>query len=182
MKALSLLFAASIFAAPAFAVADHTTMKSDATGKLTDTDMATVSELHHANMAEVDLGKYAVSHGTKAVKDYANMIVKDHAANDTKLTALAKKAGMATIPAPPADKAEMDDMMKLKMMKGADFDRAYITMMVSDHEKDIQKVSDAMAKVSNADLKSHLSDTKPVLEHHLDAAKTLQQSSAQAQK
>jgi putative membrane protein len=183
MKTLSLLLAASLFAVPAIAVADNTsTTKSDSTGKLGDADTSAISELHHANQSEVDLGKYALAHGTKTIKDYATMIVKDHSTNDTKLTALAKKAGMTKIPAPPADKAEMDDMMKLKAMKGADFDRAYISMMITDHEKDIKKVSDAMGSVSNPDLKAHLTDTKPALERHLDSAKTLQQASPQAQK
>ncbi len=180
MKSLFIATALCL-ATPTLAVAEDHTMKGDATAKLADADLAVASDLHHANLSEVDLGNYALAHGTKAIKDYATTIVKDHGANDAKLIALAKKQGVATIPAAPADKMEMDAMMKLKTMKGTDFDRAYIDMMVDDHEKDIKKVSDAMGTVANAGLKAQLVETKPALERHLDTAKKLQQS-ASAQK
>jgi putative membrane protein len=163
-------------------LAVSTLAAADGNPKLSDSDMAVVSELHHANQSEVDIGNYALSHGTKTVKEYATMIVKDHAANDAKLVAMAKRHGMTKIPAPAMDKAEMDDMAKLKMMRGADFDRAYIDAMIDDHQKDIKKVSDAIGTVADADLKSHLTDTKPALEHHLDSARSLQKSAAQAQR
>ncbi len=166
--------AALVLAASTFAGADTPN------AKLSDSDISVVSELHHANQAEVDLGNYALSHGTKTVKDYATMIVKDHSANDAKLIAMAKKHGVTTIPAPPMDKDEMADMTKLKAMKGTDFDRAYIDAMVADHEKDIKKVTDAIGTVADPDLKAHLTATKPVLEHHLDNAKSLQKNESQA--
>ena len=173
MKHFSLV-TALLLAASSFAGAD--TPKA----KLSDSDMSVVSELHHANQAEVDLGKYALSHGTKTVKDYATMIVKDHSANDAKLIAMAKKHGVTTIPAPPMDKAEMADMTKLEAMKGVDFDRAYVDAMVADHEKDIKVVADAISTVADPDLKAHLTATEPVLEHHLDNAKNLQKTETQA--
>ena len=181
MKRISII-AALLFTVPTLAIADDKSMKTDASAKLADADVAVASELHHANQSEVDMGKYALAHGTKAVKEYATMLVKDHGVNDAKLVAMAKKHGVATIPAPAMDKSEMDDMASLKKLKGADFDRAYIDMMVADHEKDIKKVSDAIGTVANADLRAHLTDTKPALEKHLEAAKSLQKSSAQAQK
>ncbi len=181
MKNLSLI-AALLIAAPTLAVADDRATNADANAKLSDSDIAVVTELHHANQSEVDMGKFALSHGTKAVKDYATMMVKDHSANDAKLVALAKKHGIAKIPAPPADKSEMDDMTKLKAMKGSDFDRAYVDAMVADHEKDITTVADAINSVSDTDLRDHLVDTKPVLEHHLENAKALQSAPAQAQR
>jgi putative membrane protein len=181
LKNLALL-TALLLATPTLAIADDRTMKTDASAKLADPDLSVVSELHHANQSEVDLGNYALAHGTKAIKDYATMIVKDHTANDAKLVALAKKHGTTKIPAPPMDKAEMDDMAKLKTMKGTDFDRAYVDAMVDGHQKNIAKVTAAIGTVANADLKSYLTDTKPALEHHLDTAKSLQSSSPQAQK
>ncbi len=168
---------ALVLAASTFAYAD--TPKN---AKLSESDRSVVSELHHANQTEVDLGKYALSHGTKTVKSYATMMVKDHSANDTKLVAMAKKHGIMTIPAPPINQDEIASMRKLEDLTGTNFDRAYIDAMVQDHEQDIKMVSDAIATVSDADLKAHLTATKPVLEHHLDSAKALQRNETQARR
>jgi len=165
----------------AFLLAGSTLAAADPpSAKLSDSDMSVVSELHHANQAEVEMGNYALSHGTKSVKDFATMMVKDHSANDTKLIAIAKKHGMTTIPVPPVDKAEMENMTKIEGMAGMEFDRAYIDAMVDGHGKVGKMVTDAIGTVADADLKAHLTATKPVVDRHLDSAKKLQKTAAQA--
>ena len=162
MKKISMLAALLV---PALALADA--------GKLSDADLAPAAELHHANQAEVDMANLALKQGTKAVKEYAQTLLRDHGSNDKDLTALAKKHG-STIPAKKMDAEEMANMTKLKAAKGAAFDKTYVDMMVMDHEQDIKKVGDAMGAISDADLKQHFTATKPVLERHLELAKQLQ--------
>src|SRR5207342_327783 len=63
---------------------------------------------------------------------------------------------------------------KLKTLKGADFDREYLRMMVQGHEKELSNLDGNIAKVENADLADALKAKKDVLQHHEDEAKTLQ--------
>ncbi len=181
MKSILFIAAFSLVAVQ-LAFAGDPLASPEASAKLSDSDLAIVSDLHHANQSEVDMGNYALTHGTKAIKDYANTLVKDHSANDAKLIALAKHHGVATIPAPPPDKAAKASMMKLETMTGASFDRAYLAMMVDDHYKNINKVTAALGTVTNADLTAHLAETKPALQRHLDDAKALQSTSTAAQR
>ena len=156
--------------------------------KLSDADMAILSHLHHVNQMEIDLGKLAQTKGTAPVKKYGEMLVKDHQQADKDALAFAKKHGTAMIPkekpATDAEKQEDKDMMDqaahLKTLKGADFDKDFLTMMVAGHEKELAKIDVAMGQTSDADLKDMLSNVKPVLQRHSDQARDLQKSSPSA--
>jgi putative membrane protein len=68
-------------------------------------------------------------------------------------------------------------LKKLKGMKGAEFDKAYIDNEVSYH----QTVLDALDKTlipnaKNAELKDLLMKTRPAFEDHLEHAKKIQAS------
>ena len=90
----------------------------------------------------------------------------------------------AAKPETQAEKQEMAEAKKqaagLKKLKGADFDREYLRMMVTDHDRELAKIDTNMAKVQNAQLLDILSATKPMLQHHADEARELQKSSPQA--
>jgi putative membrane protein len=178
---------------PAFAMADtKTTDKTtDKTAdKAKPTDKATLAEddvkvmahVKHVNDMEIDMGKMAKTNGTASVKSYGNTLVKDHTANNTKLTALAKKKGITTIPQdqPMTEDQKrdhqmmMDGMTRLQNLKGAEFDREFITMMIESHDKTIGRLDAGIASVKDADLVSHLKATKPVVQRHADAARELQ--------
>ena len=71
----------------------------------------------------------------------------------------------------PADHKMHIDEMKPK--KGADFDNAYISMMIDDHTKDIAEFEKATNGNTDADVKTFASKTLPTLRKHLDQANTL---------
>ncbi|MDQ3333675.1 MAG: DUF4142 domain-containing protein [Myxococcota bacterium] len=156
--------------------------------KLDADEIKIVAHLHHVNVMEIDMGKQAKLKGTAAVKKYGAMLIKDHSTADKELTAMAKKKGVAKIPAAqPAtetEKAEMkkqmDEMMSLKKMKGADFDREYLRMMVEGHESELAKSDVFIASAQDADLKTMIETRKTSLQRHADAAKELQRGTAQA--
>ena len=167
---------------------DKTKTGDKTAGKLTADEVKIVAHLHHVNVMEVDMGKQAKAKGTAAVKRYGEMLIKDHSTADKELTALAKKKGVAKIPADvPAtetEKAEMkkqmDDMAALKKMKGADFDREYLRLMVEGHESELAKSDVYLASAQDADLKTLIETRKTSLQRHADAAKELQKGNAQA--
>lgn len=186
LHALSLITAAAL-ALPSLAVADtpsKTTTTAGDSNKLITEDARIVSHLHHVNQMEIDLGKQAQKSGTSTVKGYADALVVDHTAADKDLVALAKKHGLTTIPAdkPMTDAERQDEkdmtiaVTHLKTLKGAEFDKEYLNMMVSGHDKELTKIDVAISGATDPDLKSMLQSVKPVLQRHADQARDLQKS------
>lgn len=157
-------------------------------GKLTDADTTILAHIHHVNLMEIDMGKLAQKRGSPAVKRYAEQLVRDHQTSDTSVIAFAKTRGLAKIPdAKPATEAErndmkttMDAMAKLKTLKGADFDREYLTMMVDGHDKELVQTEPAMSTASDPELKKLLDGRKVTLQRHADGARELLKSNSQA--
>lgn len=151
--------------------------KMEKTGKLSESDGKVVSNLHMVNQMEIDMGKIAASRASAPVKTYANMLITDHTKIDKELIAFAKKNGMSSIPAEMSE-AEHKDMMenqaKLKGLKGPEFDREYLNMMVEGHDKVLAKIDSEMGSVDNKDLQKLLTDIKPVFQKHADEARKLQ--------
>jgi putative membrane protein len=183
---------ALMLAIPAFAGADDkgaapkTTEKAkDEKVKLSEADMKIISHVHHVNMMEIDMGKLAQRQGTADVKKYGEMLVKDHNAADKELTAYAKKRGIAKIPAEKAAndaeeaemKKQMESMAGLKKLKGADFDREYLRMMVEGHDKELAMTDPNIAIATDSDLKTLLESRRTTLTRHSDAAKELRKKS-----
>lgn len=178
MKTFALILTAAL-SLPSLALADKA-------AKLSDGDAKIVAHFHHVNMMETDLGKSAQKSGTPAIKGYADALVNDHTSSDKELTAFAKKHDLSSIPAdkPQTDAdrmAEKDmtaNLAKLKTLKGADFDKQFLTMMASDHDKELTKIDTAIGTATDPDLQAWLKATKPVLQRHADQARDLQKGSS----
>lgn len=168
--------------------ADKTPAKTDKTAKLSDGDAKIVAHLHHVNQMEIDMGKLAQKTGTAAVKSYAETLVNDHQSNDKDLTALAKQHRVAAIPAEKpetdADRQDQKDMTTkvahLKTLKGAEFDKEFLNMMVAGHDKELAKIDVSIGAATDPDLQTMLKAVKPVLQRHSDQAHDLQKNSPQA--
>jgi putative membrane protein len=176
------------------------TMKSDTTkadtgnandnkaGKLSDADAKVVAHLHHVNQMEIELGKLAQKTGTTAVKNYGATLVTDHQSADKDLTTFAKSHKLATIPADKpqtdADKQDQKDMQSkmanLKNLKGAEFDREFLNMMATGHDKELANIDTAIGGATDPDLQTLLKSVKPVLQRHADQARDLQKNAPQA--
>jgi putative membrane protein len=158
--------------------------------KLGEAEQKIISHVHHVNVMEIDVGKLAQRVGTAPVKKLAEMIVIDHQMSDKALTKLAKENGMANIPAmKPTSEAEkqahkdmQDQVTALKKLKGADFDRAYLQMMVKGHEEELAKTDPFIEQSQNSDLDMFLQNRKATLQRHADAAKELEKAGSVSQK
>ena len=162
--------------------------KAKTTTKLSDAEISILAHVHHVNQMEIDMGKLAQQKGTSAVKRYGEQLVKDHMANDKDILAFAKKRGTAKLPADmpqtEADKTEHDQMMKdvakIKTLKGAEFDRDFLTLMVAGHDKELTRLDTSIAQANDTELQDMLRAMKPVLQRHVDSARELQKGNAQA--
>lgn len=197
MRTTGMLLCALLVALPAIALAQRpgettpppsgaTAPKepSGETAKLSQVDTQAIAHQHAVNQLEIDLGKLAQKNGSAKVKDYGKTLASDHMKADREITAFAKKHGVTTIPADQAmtdqdKKQQADNMSKLRAMKGADFDKEFLNMMVTDHEREVTKAEADIGIVDNKDLANHLRDNvKPMLQRHADNARKLQQEGA----
>ncbi|WP_066439263.1 DUF4142 domain-containing protein [Chryseobacterium sp. CCH4-E10] len=117
-------------------------------------------------MMEVMLGQLASTNATNAtVKSLGAMMVKDHGKANDELKKWASASGYTLPTSLKADQQKKYDELKSK--KGAEFDRMYADLMVTDHQKDIAEFKKQASEGSEASLKSFASATLPTLEHHL---------------
>lgn len=124
-------------------------------------------------MAEVQLGELGQQNAVNAkVKDFAAMMVHDHSLANDQVKALAGQRNV-TLPATVSDenKNKRDDLAK---KSGKDFDKAFMSTMVSDHEKTIRLFKDAAEKANDVEVKTFANNTLPKLQQHLDSAKAIQ--------
>jgi putative membrane protein len=123
-------------------------------------------------MMEVQLGKIAREKAvSQRVKDFGAMMVQDHSKAGDELKTRAASQNI-TLPATPgSDEQKMID--KLSDKSGKDFDKAYMDMMLNDHEKDIAEFRKASDKCTNPSIKEFAYQSLPVLEKHLDSAKAI---------
>jgi putative membrane protein len=140
------------------------------------TDEASSSFLVKAangGMMEVQAGGMAEQKALNAsVKDFGSMMVHDHSVANDKVKTLASQRNVS-LPGMVGDD-EQKMMTDLGKKSGRDFDKAYINSMVKDHEKDIKEFEDAAEKVTDADVKTFINTTLPILRTHLDSAKAIQ--------
>ena len=134
-----------------------------------------------ANTVDTDAGKLAQKMSkNKEVKQFGKQMVTDHTGVNKQATALVKK--LKVKPEDSDTSKSLKDggdanISKLKGLKGAEFDKAYVENEVTYH----QAVIDALDKTlipnaKNAELKDMLEKVKPAFVAHLEHAKQIQQA------
>jgi len=140
------------------------------TPKTVLTDKQFMREAAVGGMSEVELGKLGVERAQSAdVKAFAQRMVDDHSKANDQLKQLASREGV-TLPAD-VNAKERATMTRLAKMSGAEFDKAYMRDMVTDHDKDVSLFERQSSRESNADLKAWIDQTLPTLEEHQHMAK-----------
>jgi putative membrane protein len=123
-------------------------------------------------MMEVELGRVAAQQAaSEGVKQFGQRMVDDHSKANTELMTLATSKGI-TLPTE-LDAKHREHVTKLSAMSGAEFDRAYMNMMVSDHNKDVAAFEKESTKGGDPDLKAFATKTLPTLKEHQQMAKAL---------
>jgi putative membrane protein len=122
--------------------------------------------------AEIEFSKLAASRANaKAVKDFAEKMVKDHQASYDKLAALLKDRKVGVVAG--TEKETRDTISKLKELEGAAFDRAYLKQFIDDHKKAISMCEAQMEKGTQNDIKAFAKDCLPHIRDHLKMAEDL---------
>jgi putative membrane protein len=122
-------------------------------------------------MAEVKLGQLATEKASNAdVKAFGQQMVDDHGKANNELKDLASKKG-ATLPSE-IDAKHQATYDRLSKLSGAEFDRAYMAEMVSDHHEDVNEFRRESKSGPDSDVKAWAAKTLPTLEHHLQMAES----------
>lgn len=132
-------------------------------------------EAAKGGMMEVEAGKLAAANASSAeVKAFGKMMVEDHSKANAELKGVASQIN-ATVPATLDADAQkhIDDMKK---MKGKEFDKHYVDMMVDDHDKDVSKFEDESKNAKNDAVKAFAAKTLPVLQKHQERIKSIKAS------
>jgi putative membrane protein len=163
------------------ATSTDTTSKSTATDTTSNNagnqavDQSTkdfVAEAATGGMMEVELGNLAQQKAaSQQVKDFGKMMVDDHTQANNNLKAIASQKNI-DVPAAVTDnqKKDIDDLSK---KSGADFDKAYVDMMVDDHKKDVDAFKKASGSLGDNDVRNFATTTLPTLQKHLDSIQAI---------
>jgi putative membrane protein len=167
---------------------DHGTM-NDAGGQLTSTgryqamgvqtgslhkkDMKFIMVAHSSNMLEIESSRLALQNGSsQAVKDYAQMMIEHHTMAGQQMKQMLSSKGVM-IP----DTAMLDryrsKIEMLRGLQGADFDKAYIRIMVDAHEEDLDEYEDEITDARDADIRAFTAKMMPTLRTHYTRAREI---------
>ncbi|MEO0062060.1 MAG: hypothetical protein RLZZ08_620 [Pseudomonadota bacterium] len=134
---------------------------------------ALVDAAASSDMYEMQAAEMASQNGkSQAVKDFAAMMMKDHATSTAALKdAAAKAQPMLTMPAmmTPAHQAMLDELRTA----GADFDTVYARQQVTAHEQALALLRGYAGTGTDDPLAKFAATTAPVVDGHLTKARAL---------
>lgn len=132
-----------------------------------------------ADAVDIEAGQLAAGKTKNAeVKKFAEQMVTDHTAVNKQASELAGKLKVT-----PKDNATSKSLkaggdanvQKLKGMKGAEFDKAYVDNEVAYHQAVLDTIDKTLVpSAQNAELKGLIVKVRPAIQAHLDHAKMIQ--------
>jgi putative membrane protein len=144
-----------------------------AASTLNSDDQDFVKNAAKGGMTEVELGRLAEQKATNPeVKNFASRMVRDHSKADQQLTNLAAAKGVDL----PSGKGLMNDAtyLKLKVLSGAAFDKAYVNAMVDDHKQDVADFEKESESAQDPAVRNFAAKTLPTLKEHLTVIEKIQ--------
>jgi putative membrane protein len=174
---LSTLAVALLLSTPAFAQHPMTGPQKTAAPQheLNQKDMEFVKKAAIGGMAEVELGKLAQQNGhSPDVKSFGARMVQDHSRAADQLTNVAKDRGVQLPQQLDTEHMAMRD--RLAKLQGDAFDRAYMKMMVADHDKDMKEFRRQAQTGQDRELKRFARETLTVIEQHDQLAHNIERS------
>ncbi len=130
-------------------------------------EKAFVTKALEGGDAEVQLGQLAQQKSQSAdVKQFAQKMVSDHSQMADKwFKPVAKQLGVSEPKGP--SKKDKKEIEKLQGLSGDAFDRAYIAMMVKDHQQDLKDFKDEAQSAQDPTLKQVAERGSNIIAQHL---------------
>jgi putative membrane protein len=151
------------------------TVKKDSSTVATDIDTAFAKKAAVGGIAEVALGKLALSKTDNAkIKDFANMMITDHGKANAELTRIAT-AKHIILPTD-LDAEHQVKIDSLTNLSGKDFNKAYVSAMIEGHQKTLALMQDEVNHGKNADFRGFAAQTIPIVQMHIDSINKINDS------
>jgi putative membrane protein len=136
-------------------------------------ELSLLKELHQTNLAEIKLGQLAQQKAAASrVKDLGRRIEMDHQFADQKIQALARSRG-SDLSSGAIEKEQSDKIQSLEGLDGKNFDRAFVQMMVSDHQSDISRLTAIPDDQNDVDVNRFVKKVVPILGQHREVSQKL---------
>ena len=134
---------------------------STGSSSLSEKDKTFMKKAAKGGTMEVAMGQVAEQKGqSEDVKSFGKRMVTDHTKANDELKSIASKKGI--------------QLPSKEHTSKWTTDKAYIDMMVKDHEKDLAEFKEEASSGSDPDLKKFADDTAKIVQEHLDLAKEIQ--------
>lgn len=125
------------------------------------------------NQTEIELGRLALQNASNAdVKNFGQRLIDDHNQARTNLENAVRNRNIDLPDDLDAD--HMGKMNQLRGVTGADFDRQFINMMITDHREAINKFEQRASSPPANQVQSFAIQTLPKLRQHLQMAQDIQ--------
>ena len=134
---------------------------STGASSLSEKDKTFMKKAAKGGTMEVVMGEVAEQKGqSEDVKSFGKRMVTDHSKANDELKSIASKKGV--------------ELPNKEHSAKWSSDKAYIDMMVKDHEKDLAEFKEEASSGSDPDVKKFADDTSKVIQEHLDLVKEIQ--------
>ena len=144
----------------------------DRSSKGATSDQSFLKEAAAGGLAEVELGQLAAEKASNPeVKKFAERMVTDHGKANDQLKELAAQKGIE-LPTEPSAKHKATKE-RLSKLSGDEFDKAYMSDMLSDHKKDVAAFRKESTEGKDLLVKEFATKTLPTLEDHLKEAESI---------
>jgi putative membrane protein len=135
-------------------------------------DAKFVRDATESSLAEIQLGQMGVQKATNSdVKTFAQRMIDDHTQANSQLAPIASQKGVTL----PTDVSTLHKhaASQLSKLSGAEFDRAFMDQMVTDHQKVVAEFQHVSKGAKDSDVKSFASTNLPTMQDHLKMAQDL---------
>lgn len=150
-----------------------TTQDTGAMGGEASLATSFLKEAAMSGHAEIELSNIALRQATRPeVRDFAQRMVDDHTAANNRAMELARARNIA-LPSQP-DTMHRQAADRLLSMRGEEFDREYMRLMVSDHEQAVRRFEAAARDVRDPEVNRFVTRTLPILRDHLEMARNIE--------
>lgn len=144
-------------------------------------DTMFVKKAARGGIAEVELGQLAVQKASsEEVKKFGQRMVDDHSKANDELKQVAAQQHIDL----PQEASAKDKATKARLEKlsGEQFDKAYMSDMVKDHQKDVAEFERESKTAKDPAVKSFAQQTLPTLKEHLKEAEKIAPKQQQAER
>jgi putative membrane protein len=144
---------------------------STATG-IDQADSAFLQKAAQSNLAEIEAGQLAVQYALNPqVQRFGERMVQDHSQANDKLKTVAESVGVQ-LPTEPSN-ADMQEVSKLKSLRGQQFDHAYGRAALKDHHMDVKEYEHVAKTAKSPEVRAYAEQMLPTLKEHLASAERL---------